>query len=71
MSDYVEHRFYSPLLDSEAVRISIADLYNSEYFCIVAAPSNGRFLREARERALNALMDAVDRGDEPGEVRVV
>lgn len=69
MSSYRSFRFYSPDLDSEAVRLSMADGLGREYFVIVPAASGWRW-RECRDVALDAIEGAIEAGDEPGEVRV-
>lgn len=77
---YREFRYWSPLLGGEAVRLSVtggeeaaifhgAGAAGAEYFAIIEA-SSGRSMREARERAFEAIDRAIRRGDAPGEVRV-
>jgi hypothetical protein len=63
-------RFYSPTLDAEAVRLSMADEAGREYYMIVAADEAGRRWRERKEEALAAIDDAIARGDGAGEVYV-
>lgn len=69
MSGYRAFRFYSPDLDAEAVRLSMADGLGREFFAIVPS-SIGRRWRECRDAALDAIEGAIDAGDQPGEVRV-
>lgn len=70
MSGYSAYRFWSPLLGADAVRFSMVGERNAEYFAIVPG-GEGRVYRENRDRALDAIEDAIARGDEPGEVRVM
>ena len=68
MSGYREYRFYSPEFDCEAARLSMVDEHNSEFFTII--PVRGyRVYREARDRALDMIDEAIAAGAEPGEVR--
>ena len=78
---YREHRFWSPLMGDYAARISMPggeiaaqahgpQASTMEYYAIVRAPEHGRLYREAREVALDAISDAIMRGDEPGEVEI-
>ncbi len=69
MNGYRQFRFYSPTLDAEAVRLSMADEAGQEYYMIVAASEAGKRWRERRDEALAALDDAISRRHEPGEVR--
>ena len=67
---YSEFEFYSPILDSRCLRISVGDGQTGEFFAIIPVPAMGRSLREARDRALNAIESAMDLGLLPGEVKV-
>lgn len=67
---YSEFAFYSPILDSEALRISSADDKGSEFFAIVPKPGMGKSLRIVREAALAAIESAMESGLNPGEVKV-
>lgn len=68
MSGFREFRFYSPSLDAEAVRLSMVDDQNREFFTILGAAS-GKGWRERRDAALTAIEDAIMAGDPPGEIR--
>lgn len=70
MNGYRQYRFYSPTLDAEAVRLSMADGAGREYYMIVAADEAGRRWRERRDEALAAIDDAIARTDEAGEVQL-
>ena len=70
MSVYSEFSFYSPMLDSTCIRISVADSQGSEFFTIIPSVSPGRGLREAREKALAAIESAIESGLTPGEVNI-
>ena len=67
MSVYREMRFWSPVLGCDAARLSMVDERGGEFWRVVPV-SGGKAWREARDRALDAIEDAVARGDEPGEV---
>jgi hypothetical protein len=67
---FSEFRFYSPLFDAVCLRISVSDGHTGEFFAIVPDPGIGRSLREARDRALNAIESAMESGILPGEVKV-
>ena len=70
MTIYHEYRHYSPLTDSEMVRVSMVGRQNQEYFSIIAAEPSGKAYRERRDKALDALEEAIDRGDPPGHYEV-
>lgn len=67
---YSTYEFYSPILDSAAVRISVPDGRGGEFFAIVSRPAPGKSWREVRDRALNAIESAMESGLDPGEVEV-
>lgn len=67
---FSEFEFYSPMLDAQAVRLSVPDGCGGEYYAIVAKPAAGKSFRELRERALSAIQAAIDSGLDPGEVEV-
>ena len=69
MSAYRELHFWSVVLDSDAVRLSMADSHGREYFTIVPRETAMKY-RELKERALAAIDAAISKGDEPGEVRI-
>ena len=66
---YREQHFWSPTLGLDAVRLSIGDGRGGEFFVIVPREDAGKRWRERREQLLDALGEAIERGDEPGEVR--
>jgi hypothetical protein len=70
MTVYSEYRFYSPLLDSEAIRISVSDGRTGEYFMIISNV-DGKAYRESRDRAVAAIERAIELGLDPGEVRIL
>ena len=70
MSGYREFRFYSPDLDANAVRLSLADDQGREYYAIVPVAAVGKSWREQREATLSAIDDAIAEGQSPGEVKV-
>lgn len=67
---YSEFNFYSPILDSDALRISSSDSQGGEFFVIVAKPATGRSVRELREKSLRAIESAIESGLDPGEVHL-
>jgi hypothetical protein len=69
-STFSEYSFYSILLDSDALRISVSDGRTGEYFAIVPKPSSGKSLSKVRETTLNAIEAYMDAGYPPGEVKV-
>jgi hypothetical protein len=69
VTGYRQFRFWSADLDSEAVRLSMADRQGREYYAIVAS-ATGKGWRARRDAALDAIDGAITAGDEPGEVRV-
>jgi hypothetical protein len=66
---YREFRFWSPMLGANAARISVPDERNAEHFAIIVANS-GKELREARSRALDAIMAHIEAGYAAGEVNI-
>jgi len=67
---YSEFSFYSPILDSQALRISVSDGRNGEYFAVISKPPIGKSLREAREKALSSIEAVIEAGFPPCEVLV-
>lgn len=73
MSDEVviklrEYRFWSPHLGEQALRISCYNSHGHEYFTIQPA-CRGKALRELRQRWAEKFYDAIQLGQDPGEVR--
>ena len=64
---FSEFRFYSPILDAEAIRISMVNARNAEFFMIIKA-DDGRRYREKRDEALSMIEEAIEAGLEPGQV---
>lgn len=64
-----EHRCYSPIHDAEMVRLSLFDKRGFEFFALIPS-ENGRKWRERRDKALDAIADAMQAGDVPGEIEV-
>lgn len=69
MSAYHEFTFWSPWLDCEAVRVSMANASGQEFYRIIPR-ENGKRWRERRTEALDIIETAIAQGCEPGEVRV-
>jgi len=66
---YREWKFWSPVLGRQAVRVSVAHP-QGEFFAIIPADGTGKQNREQREKALDLIADAIEEGQEPGEVEV-
>lgn len=66
---YSEFSFYSPMLDSDCIRISVSDGRTGEFFSIIPNPGYGKSLLKARDAALAKIESAMDSGLEPGEVK--
>lgn len=70
---YSENRLWSPTLGVDAVRLSMVDGHNVEFFKVVPVEivRDGRRLgwREWRNEVLDEIAAAIKRGDEPGEVQ--
>lgn len=79
MATFREYRYYSPSHDGEASRISMVDERNSEFYMVVPltiirggkSMTGGKWYREERQRALDAICLAIDEGLEPGRVHIV
>ncbi len=69
MTAYIEYRFYSPGADCVSARISISGK-GREYFAIIRADEVGSRYRKRRQKACEAIAEAIERGDEPGEVEL-
>lgn len=70
MSRYVEFRSYSPEMDCMTARISIAGPQAREYFALIRADEAGPRYRKRRQKACEEIAEAIERGDEPGEVAI-
>ncbi len=68
MPSYVEYRFWSPVLGCNASRVSVFDKMSQEYYRIIPRETEGKAYREMKADVVNDLLDAIARGDEPGEV---
>ena len=62
-----EHHYWSPVLGTDAVRISMTNEDGMEYFMIVP-DAGGAVYRGARDAAILAISTAIAEGDDPGEV---
>lgn len=69
LTAYQQIRFYDPMLDCEAVRIS-GFSGRGEYWMKLPLDPSGRRRREQKEKALEAIEEAIASGCEPGEVIV-
>jgi hypothetical protein len=69
VSTYSEFRFWSPMMNCEAARLSMWDKNGGEFFVHVPT-DEGRRWRERRNRALDVIQQAITDGLQPGEVIV-
>lgn len=66
-----EFRSYSPVLDIEVIRLSVADDKGGEFFVVMPCPPTGKSLRKAKLAALEIIHEAISIGLDPGEVRAL
>lgn len=64
-----EYRAYSPVLDMDVIRLSVADEKGGEFFALIPCTKQGKSLREAKAAALENIYEAIAIGLDPGEVR--
>lgn len=64
----LEFAYWSPTHGAEVTRFSLADDLGQEYFAFVPS-TEGSTARRLRDKAADALEQAIERGLEPGEVR--
>ena len=69
MAVYQQLRSWSPTRGGYVWRISMPDAHFKELYMIIDDGS-GKERRARRAAALEAIQAAVERGDDPGEVRV-
>ncbi|GAC1664512.1 MAG: hypothetical protein PVS3B2_00240 [Candidatus Dormibacteraceae bacterium] len=65
-----EHRFWSPVLGEDAVRLSMFDDHGGEFYMVVPE-RGGREYRQTRLDAVEAIDQAIREGLQPGEVKVL
>ncbi len=63
-------RFYDPHIDAEAIRFSGISDRGGEFFIREPLAPAGKPRRLQREKALEAITQAIDQGCEPGQVIV-
>jgi hypothetical protein len=63
-----EFSYWSPTHGAEVTRLSMADDRGQEFYAFVPA-IEGSPSRRVRERATDALQQAIERGLKPGEIR--
>lgn len=68
MIHFSEYEYWCPLRDLNVVRVSVVDRNGREFFMVV--PADGRGYRDRREKAIDACVEAIELGCDPGEVRV-
>lgn len=67
---WVERKYWSIMHGGDVARISACRREDGrEYFAVVDL-AGGRKYRERRDEVLDILERAIDRGDDPGEVRL-
>ena len=66
MAEYQEFSFYSATLGGNASRLSICDNQGHEFFVTIPRET-GKKYRDRKAKALALVMDAIERGDQPGE----
>lgn len=69
MSVYTEYRFWSPMLGTDAARLSMGDGKGGEFFMVIPC-EGGKAYRASRAAALEAISTAISLGLDPGEVRL-
>lgn len=70
MSTYQALRSYSPVHDCDVVRVSMGNEHGHELWMLIVDNEGARRFRAKRTAALDAIMEAIDLGCDPGEVRV-
>lgn len=68
MSTYQALRLYSITAGCEILRVSMCDERGGEFFVQINADMGAKALRQKKDEALDVIMDAMERGDEPGQV---
>jgi hypothetical protein len=63
---YSEHRHWNVVLGCKAARLSMADDNGREFFMLIPVPQRG--WRDARNKALGVIQEAMEMGLQPGEV---
>lgn len=64
-----EYFFWSPLLGEDAVRFSVFDNHGHEFWAISPMIPAGKSLRELRQHWAERIFDAMESGQDPGEVK--
>lgn len=64
---FSEYEYYSVLHDAEVCRISVPDENGREFFAVV--PLDGKDYKGRRDKAMDAIVEAMRLGLRPGEVR--
>jgi len=69
VNGFYEFRFWSPVSGCEMARISMCDARAQEFFMHIEA-GEGKAWRERRTKAVEAILEAMRQGLNPGEVRL-
>lgn len=64
------HRFYDPMTDADAIRISVVVERRGEFWVRMAWPDSGKERRRLREQAEIAIQEAIETNEPPGEVKM-
>lgn len=67
---YRSFRFWSPAHDCQAERLSMWDSQGGEFFVILPLRGSTKQNKMERQKALEAIADAIERGDQPGCVEM-
>lgn len=66
---YQEIITYSPMIDAQVARLSVAGPRGAEYFSMVKKPASGREWKVLREKVLDTIETEMPTR-EPGEIQV-
>lgn len=66
---YSEFTTYSPLTDSDVVRLSMVDDQGAEFYCLLPQRVEGKAWRKLKAEALDVLSEAIESGMGAGEIR--
>jgi hypothetical protein len=67
---YRSFRFWSPILGCHAERLSMFDTRGGEFFVVLPLRGTARQNRMDKQKALEAIADAIESGGQPGAVNV-
>jgi hypothetical protein len=67
---YRSFRFWSPVLGCHAERLSMFDTKGGEFFVVLPLSGTSKQNRMDKQKALDAIADAIEGGKQPGVVNV-